>query len=87
MGLDLLLRLNAENLGMSLSHVEPIAWLVGPATAMLVAVHGLVRQVRPPILHLRDLRVGIVGWVQSSFEPFFFRFRSSRTTRVSGRDR
>jgi ABC-type antimicrobial peptide transport system permease subunit len=31
-------RLNAENMGVSLSHVEPIAYVVGPAIAVLVSV-------------------------------------------------
>jgi len=31
-------RLNAENMGISLSSAEPIAYVVGPAIAVLVAV-------------------------------------------------
>jgi ABC-type lipoprotein release transport system permease subunit len=31
-------RLNAENMGISLSNAEPIAYVVGPAIAVLVAV-------------------------------------------------
>jgi ABC-type lipoprotein release transport system permease subunit len=31
-------RINAENMGISLSNAEPIAYLVGPAIAVLVAV-------------------------------------------------
>jgi hypothetical protein len=38
-GLTIVLnRLNAENMGMSLSHAEPLAYVVGPAVAVLVAV-------------------------------------------------
>ena len=38
-GLTIVLnRLNAENMGISLSHAEPIAYVVGPAMAVLVAV-------------------------------------------------
>jgi len=39
---------------------------------------GFVSQMRPPIFHLRDLHVGSCGWAQSSFNPFFFRYRSTR---------
>ena len=39
---------------------------------------GFVGQMRPAILHLRDLRIGIGGFVQSLFDVFFLRFRSSR---------
>ncbi len=39
---------------------------------------GLVRHVRPGVLHLGDRRLRIVRMVQSSFDPFFFRFRSPR---------
>ncbi len=41
-------------------------------------VLGLVRQMRAAIFHLRDVRIRIVRIVQSSFDPFFFRFRSIR---------
>jgi len=39
---------------------------------------GFVGQVRPPVFHLRDLRVGIMRMGPVSFDPFFFRFRSMR---------
>ena len=39
-------------------------------------VLGLVREMRPAVLHLLILASGLCGCVQSSFDPFFFRFRS-----------
>ena len=39
-------RLNAENMGISLSNAEPIAYVVGPAIAVLVAVLASIAPAR-----------------------------------------
>src|SRR5450755_4011679 len=41
-------------------------------------VLGFVRQVRASVFHLRDPRIRVAGLFHSWFDPFFFRFRSSR---------
>lgn len=41
-------RLNAENMGISLSNAEPIAYVVGPAIAVLVAVLASLAPARRP---------------------------------------
>jgi predicted permease len=53
-------RLNAENMGISLSHAEPIAYVVGPAIAVLVAVLASLVPARraasvPPMVAMRSL--------------------------------
>ena len=49
-------------------------WTVTPTIAPVTEIHrvlGLVGQMRPPVLHLRDFRAsGSCGCVQSSLEPF-----------------
>jgi ABC-type lipoprotein release transport system permease subunit len=52
-------RLNAENMGISLSHAEPIAYLAGPAIAVLVAVLAGLGPARraasvPPMVAMRS---------------------------------
>jgi predicted permease len=59
-GLTIVLnRLNAENMGVSLSHAEPIAYVVGPAIAVLVAVLASLAPARraasvPPMVAMRS---------------------------------
>jgi putative ABC transport system permease protein len=53
-------RLNAENMGMSLSNAEPIAYVVGPAIAVLVAVLASLAPARraasvQPMVAMRSL--------------------------------
>jgi ABC-type antimicrobial peptide transport system permease subunit len=53
-------RLNAENMGLSLSNAEPIAYVVGPAIAVLVAVLASLAPARraasvPPIVAMRSV--------------------------------
>jgi predicted permease len=53
-------RLNAENMGMSLSNAEPIAYVVGPAIAVLVAVLASLAPARraasvPPMVAMRSV--------------------------------
>jgi putative ABC transport system permease protein len=53
-------RLNAENMGISLSNAEPIAYLAGPAIAVLVAVLASLAPARraasvPPMVAIRSV--------------------------------
>jgi len=53
-------RLNAENMGISLSNAEPIAYVVGPAIAILVAVLASLAPARraasvQPMVAMRSL--------------------------------
>ena len=53
-------RLNAENMGISLSNAEPIAYVVGPAIAVLVAVLASLAPARraaavPPMVAMRSV--------------------------------
>ena len=53
-------RLNAENMGMSLSNAEPIAYLAGPVIAVLVAVIASLAPARraasvPPMVAMRSV--------------------------------
>ena len=53
-------RLNAENMGMSLSNAEPIAYLAGPVIAVLVAVVASLAPARraasvPPMVAMRSV--------------------------------
>jgi predicted permease len=53
-------RLNAENMGISLSNAEPIAYVVGPAIAVLVAILASLAPARraaavPPMVAMRSV--------------------------------
>jgi ABC-type lipoprotein release transport system permease subunit len=55
----LLNRLNAENMGISLSNTEPIAYVAGPAVAVLIAVVACLAPARraasvPPMAAMRS---------------------------------
>jgi ABC-type antimicrobial peptide transport system permease subunit len=60
-GLTIVLnRINAENMGVSLSNAEPIAYVVGPAIAVLVAVIASLAPARraasvPPMVAMRSV--------------------------------